>query len=297
MQWRNFFLPHPQTHKKAHLISWEALLIYILLFIFLQVSLNIVANLKPGILGITSNIDQHQLITLTNEQRAKFNLPPVTENSLLDLAAQAKAKNMFEENYWAHYSPSGKDPWGFILSSGYKFSYAGENLARNFYTSSEVVDAWIASPSHKENIVNPKYHDIGIAVVEGVLNGQKTTLVVQMFGSPIEAVAIKPTINVGGEKIALSKEQLDKIVVNPENFAVAGEKQVSVPSSFSLDYYSLLKGMGFGLILMLAFLLMVDIYTLRKRGVFRLSSSHLPHLALLSIAASALFSMHPGSIL
>src|SRR3989338_6375783 len=110
MAWQNWFIPHKDTHKKAHLISWEGLVIYIMIFILLQVGFSIVGYTRPGILGITSSIDQKMLIELTNKEREKLGFTPVTENEALDKAALAKAQNMFSENYWAHFAPSGKTP-------------------------------------------------------------------------------------------------------------------------------------------------------------------------------------------
>jgi uncharacterized protein YkwD len=192
MSLRHLFIPHRDTHKKAHLISWQAIAAYILLFIILQTSFQIISVVNPGVLGTSSNIDQKRLIDLTNEERAKLGLSPLKENTSLDEAASKKAANMFEENYWAHFAPSGKSPWDFIQGSGYKFTYAGENLAKNFNESPDVVSAWMASPTHRENIVNPHYKDIGIAVVDGTLNGVHTTLVVQEFGSTDVLVQIWP---------------------------------------------------------------------------------------------------------
>src|SRR3989344_8471861 len=219
----HWFLPHKDTHKKAHLISWQALFIYVLLFILLQVGFSIISYTKPGVLGIASNIDQKRLIELTNAERAKQGLSAVSENAALDQAAQMKAQNMFSENYWAHFAPSGKSPWDFIQSAGYRFTYAGENLAKNFYNSDDVVVAWMNSPTHKDNLLNSKYKEIGIAVVDGVLNGQQTTLIVQMFGSsqaPTEQVASKqtpaplvaeqPVVNVSGEEIEVPQKDLNK---------------------------------------------------------------------------------------
>src|SRR3989344_6111174 len=143
------FIPHPQTHQKAHLLSWHFLVIYILLFMFLKVGLDLVGIYKPGVLGVDSNITATQIIEDTNIERAKNNLPSLIENQALSNAAKLKAQNMFAENYWAHFSPSGKDPWEFMLNSGYKFSFAGENLARNFASADDVVKAWMNSPSHK----------------------------------------------------------------------------------------------------------------------------------------------------
>lgn len=287
MKLSNFFLPHPQTHKKAILLSFPALLFYIVLFLSLNFGLNLLTQVKPGILGVASNIYQQELIKLTNLEREKNNLPLLSENPRLNQAAEEKAKNMFEENYWAHYSPSGKDPWGFIQRAGYKFSYAGENLARNFQNSDEVVSAWMASPTHKENIINRNYKDLGIAVMNGVLNGEETTLVVQEFGTPTEAVAQAPA----APKVSEETKVLPLAQSTVPKLQVAGQKQVL------LDPYSTLKTFGFGIISLLLILIALDLYIIRRRGITRLYSAHLPHLAMLSTAAAALYNLNPGTIL
>src|SRR3990167_4926118 len=212
MSWHKihkWFIPHRDTHKKAHLISWEAFIFYILIFIFLQVGFSILGYAKPGLLGISSNITNQKIIELTNAERAKQGLSVVKENEALNKAAYLKGMNMFEENYWAHFAPSGKSPWDFILGSGYKFTYAGENLAKNFYNSEDVVSAWMKSPTHRDNLLNSKYKDIGIAVVEGVLNGQKTTLVVQEFGTT-QGIASQPLVNVSGKQTVVSAKEYNQ---------------------------------------------------------------------------------------
>ncbi len=291
MTLRNWFIPHKDTHKKAHLISWEGLVIYILIFILLQVSFSIIGYTKPGILGISSDIDQKKLIELTNKEREKLGLPPVSENEALDKAAQMKAQNMFSENYWAHFAPSGKTPWDFILGTGYRFTYAGENLAKNFYNSDNVVEAWMASPTHKENLLNSKYKDTGIAVVDGVLNGQKTTLIVQMFGTT-ESLAAKPVFEVQGKQIVVPKQDF---LNKPELIAVASETKLN--TKVLIDPYSVSKITGFSVIILITTLLTLDIWVLRRRGVLRISSHHLAHMALLSLAAGSLLMSNPGTIL
>lgn len=291
MAWHNWFLPHKDTHQKAHLISWEGLVIYILLFMLMQVSFSIIGYTKPGVLGISGNIDQKRLIELTNAERQKMGLSPVSENSSLDKAAALKAQNMFQENYWAHFAPSGKTPWDFILGTGYKFTYAGENLAKNFTSSDDVVKAWMASPTHRDNLLNPKYQDIGIAVEEGMLNGQKTILVVQEFGST-QVMAAKPTIEVQGKQIAVPKQDLS----NPPSLiaAVSGTEN---KTNLSIDPYMVSKMAGFSVIALITVLLTLDIWILKKRGVLRLSSHHIAHMALLSLAAGSLLMASPGAIL
>lgn len=290
MTLRNWFLPHKDTHKKAHLISWEAVLIYILLFMLLQVGFSITGYIKPGVLGITGNIDQKKLIELTNIEREKKGLGKVLENEALDKAAKLKGENMLAENYWAHFAPSGKTPWDFILGAGYHFTFAGENLAKNFYTSDEVVAAWMNSPTHRDNLLNSRYKDIGMAVVEGVLNGQKTILVVQEFGTT-ETLAGKPTVEVQGKQVAVPPNDLtDK----PQLVEAATKTITARPV---LDPYQFSKIAGFSVIFLMAGLLSLDILVLKRRGVLRLSSHHIAHLALLSLAAGSLYMSGPGVVL
>lgn len=289
MALHQWFIPHKDTHKKAHLLSWEGLIIYILIFILLQVSFSIIAYTKPGILGISSNIDQKTVIELTNIEREKKGLSKLQENEALDKAAAAKAANMFSENYWAHFAPSGKTPWDFIQSSGYHFTYAGENLAKNFYKSDDVVSAWMNSPTHRDNLLNRNYKDIGIAVVEGMLNGQKTTLVVQEFGTT-ENVTSRPVADVQGKQIQIPTSDLNK----PELLAYVFQSNLK-PSL--IDPFQVTKYASLFVILFMGVLLVLDIYVLYKRRVFRISSHHIAHMSILSISAASVLFSTSGAIL
>lgn len=287
MKLSHFFIPHPQTHKKAHLLSIQALIIYILIFVLLHAGFTTLNHYKPSVLGITSTVDQQELIRLTNVERVKKGLRELHENEKLNQAALEKGRNMFEENYWSHYSPSGLDPWGFIASAGYKFSYAGENLARNFYKSDEIVNAWMDSPSHRANLLNSHYQEIGIAVLEGTLKGQQTILVVQEFGSPVDYISdIKDT----GRSIASSARR--------DNLALPGEFTLGQSlSSTKIDSFMVMRVAGLGLIALIGILIAVDFIIIKRRAVVRLSSRHLPHLAMLSAVAGVVIKMNPGSIL
>lgn len=308
LTFHHFFLPHPETHKKAHLISTKALLVYIALFVIMQFSFKGIAYVNPNVLGITSDLNQQDLIKLTNEQRQKNGLPPLNENPALNKAAEEKAKNMFAENYWAHYSPSGKSPWEFISNSGYKYSYAGENLARNFYTSKDVVDAWMSSKmGHKENILNTRYAEVGMSVMEGELNGQKTILVVQEFGTPVDYVAQKPAIDTTASKTIALETKPNTLAEIPVN-AVSKEAVKSITtqpvspilaSGFQFDPYGLTKTLGFSIISFIVFLLLLDILIikLRKKAQVNLYTRHLSHMALLPFANQFLLTLGPGSIM
>ena len=291
MDIKHWFLPHKETHKKARLISWEGIVVYILLCILLQVSFQIIGFMKPGVLGTSTNITLSQIIELTNKERVKAGLEPLREDMNLDVAAKQKALNMFSENYWAHFAPSGKTPWDFIIASGYRFSFAGENLAKNFYSPEEVVSAWMVSPTHRENLLNPKYKDIGISIEDGVLNGQKTTLVVQMFGTTTTLVGA-PSVKLAEKEIQVSQEDLNK----PSVFAAAQTNPyLNIKPVF--DPFLVNKYLGLMLIAFVFSLLLLDLVILKKRGVIRLGSYHLSHMVFLTFSAIIIFLSIPGSIL
>lgn len=289
----HYFIPHPETHQKAKLLSWHFLVIYILIFILIRVGMDLVSIYKPGVLGINANISIDKIIEDTNLERQKIGLQPLVYNSTLSEAAKLKAQNMFTENYWAHFSPTGKDPWSFMAGAGYKFSYAGENLARNFYSADDMVKAWMTSPSHRDNILNPKYQDIGIAVEEGVLQGQKTTLVVQMFGHPYETIGVKPQVDLGGEKLAMMEPEK---VTGDRYTMVAGTENLAA-TNFLVDPFIVAKTAGITLFALIAVLLLVDFVILKRRGVFRLSSEHFAHLSFLALAGASVIFAKVGEIL
>ncbi len=123
------------------------------------------------------------IIAQTNTVRAEHGLTALTTDADLDRAAQAKASDMFAQQYFNHYAPSGTAPWKFFTDYGYHFTSAGENLAIDFVDGHDIVPAWMGSADHRVNLLNASYRDVGVAVLDGQMNGQPTTLVVQFFGS------------------------------------------------------------------------------------------------------------------
>ncbi len=180
---RHLFLPHESNNQKAKLLHSSTLILISLSLISYQVILSFLPRLGPNILGYAANISPDEVIRLTNEKRAQNGLSPLSTNSVLSQAAQAKGADMLNKGYWAHVSPDGTQPWKFFADFGYKYRYAGENLARDFSNPTSAVDAWMASPSHKENLLSSKYKEIGVAVIEGSLAGVDTTIVIQFFGT------------------------------------------------------------------------------------------------------------------
>lgn len=132
-----------------------------------------------------SVLSPKNIVTLTNESRKSYDLSPLQVSEKLTLAAQKKAEDMFQNQYFSHFGLDQKSPWEWIKETGYSYLYAGENLAIHFVTSEEVLDGWMTSREHRENILNQRYTEIGIAVKRGKFWGYDSALVVQMFGRPL----------------------------------------------------------------------------------------------------------------
>lgn len=139
------------------------------------------------VLAASTNISSHDLLSETNKQRLAENKSELRLNSQLSAAAQAKAQDMVNRNYWSHNTPDGSPPWVFISDSGYNYQKAGENLAYGFSESDDVVAGWMNSPSHRQNILDNDYLDVGFGIVAGndFNHNGPTTLVVAMYGRSV----------------------------------------------------------------------------------------------------------------
>jgi hypothetical protein len=124
------------------------------------------------------------LVDLANGDRGAEKIGGLTVSPVLTAAAQAKADDMAAKGYFAHTSPDGKSSWYWFQQAGYTFLYAGENLAVDFSDSNDVEQAWMNSPTHRANILDDHFTQIGIATAQGTFDGHRTTFVVQMFGTP-----------------------------------------------------------------------------------------------------------------
>ncbi len=170
----------------------DAMFVYLLAFVLFRQLLSLGHAQFPDVLGFATDIRVERLFSAVNVKRAEAGLGALVLDQRLSRAAALKAQDMFAKSYWAHNSPDGKTPWEFVTAAGYRYRVAGENLAKNFSTSNAVVDAWMASSTHRDNVMRPDYKDIGFAVVNGVLDGEETTLVVQMFGAGDSQLAYQP---------------------------------------------------------------------------------------------------------
>jgi len=191
-QWlKKYFIPHEHNDHQPHILRTETTLLILAIVLFIEVGFltQILVFSRTNLFAlILSNV----LIGETNDNRQSENIPSLNENPLLDAAAKMKAEDMAEKEYFAHTSPDGTEPWYWLKRVGYDYSYAGENLAINFFDSEDVIKAWLNSPTHRQNILNPKFTEIGIATAKGTYEGRETVFIVQMFGRPAEIQAPVP---------------------------------------------------------------------------------------------------------
>ncbi|MEK9173835.1 MAG: CAP domain-containing protein [Patescibacteria group bacterium] len=139
-----------------------------------------------------SSVTSGALLRLANDSRKQAGLPELKQNDQLKQAAEAKAKDMFKNDYFAHTSPKGVTPWHWIKQTGYQYGFAGENLAINYESAESQHKAWMKSPTHRANILSDKYQEIGVAVVSGKIDGKEAQVTVQVFASPkVAPVATK----------------------------------------------------------------------------------------------------------
>ncbi|MEI7688767.1 MAG: CAP domain-containing protein [Candidatus Nomurabacteria bacterium] len=153
----------------------------------------------PGALVVSDNyltsntknikLTKEKVIEITNKERSlNGNLPPLKENSKLDFSAEKKLQDMFTKGYFEHVSPDGVGVADLGTQVGYEYIIIGENLALgNFKDDQSLVDAWMASPGHRANILNNKYSDIGVSIGKGTYKGESVWMAVQHFALPKSA--------------------------------------------------------------------------------------------------------------
>lgn len=105
-----------------------------------------------------------EVVDLTNKERAKEGLKALQIDVKLTQSAQAKSQDMKNKNYFDHTSPTFGSPFDQMKSLGITYKSAGENIAMGQRSAAEVVDAWMKSPGHRANIMNPSFTHIGVGL-------------------------------------------------------------------------------------------------------------------------------------
>lgn len=231
---KNHFVPHAGNDYKPHFLREKSVATTALLAVVLFLASifgNQVVRTSPQLASIKAAF----LVDLANDDRQDQGLSPLVINEKLVSAAGTKAADMAAKGYFAHQSPDGRMPWDFITAAGYSYIYAGENLAVNFYDSGEVERAWMDSPTHRKNIMNDRYTEIGIATAPGIYKGDSTVFVVQMFGRPRTAQPVAaPATAVVEASLAVTSTSAS--VSEPDN--VLGEEIALANSESSSSAYA-----------------------------------------------------------
>jgi hypothetical protein len=190
---KNHLLPWRGNTHRPHILRRGWLMAFLALTLISEGAIVGHTLIPAGPNVFLAAVVRSDVISYTDEARVSEGGRVLVENEVLDAAAQAKAEDMAAKGYFSHVGPTGEEPWVWIKRAGYDYVYAGENLAVRFNDSKDVVDAWMASPTHRANIVKTQYQEIGVGLADGTYKGSPATFVVQYFGSPARApVSVLP---------------------------------------------------------------------------------------------------------
>lgn len=182
-------LPKEKKMQKHTLLAKGAIVLMILKIALSTTALYVSDFVSAG--GVSTS----ELLNCTNYYRSQAGLAPLVLNPTLSKAALKKIDDMDSYNYWAHTNPhNGVEPWHFFEEANYDYAIAGENLAFDYNTSDGVCQGWMNSQSHRENLLHPKYQEVGFAVRRVDLDKEgEGHLVVQFFGTQIGTRVDKET--------------------------------------------------------------------------------------------------------
>lgn len=280
------FLPHVSNNHRAKLLNPLLIGLSVIIFLLGQVGMVLLPRYTPVVLAYVSSVTPEKIIQLTNQERVKEGLPQVQSDPELTQAALRKAAYMFAKNYWAHTAPDGTEPWKFVIDAGYNYRFAGENLARDFATPEAAVAAWMASPAHKENLLSTRYRDMGVAVVQGELNGVQTTLIVQFFGTKMSKEALTAGSSSGSVKPETSLPKFETLVAG-----------ATTKGKFFLSPFLATQRVAFFFVSLFFLILAIDMILVHHKNIMRISSKSLAHAAFLGMILIVVWISKSGLIL
>jgi uncharacterized protein YkwD len=321
----HLFIPRESNNHRSKILHHQSLLLVILFLLTGLSALSFAQKSYPAVLGISANISIQDLLSQTNQKRQENGISPLVLNAELTHAAEMKADDMFAKNYWAHVSPDGTTPWVFIKNAGYEYLYAGENLARGFTTAPDTVNAWMASPTHRENLLSPNFKEIGFAVKAGSLTGAETILVVQEFGSKyggtkeVDAPAvivdqnqvspiptILPTAPVAKTAVAITvaaPTQKPQVLPSsdPKPIEKPAESQDTMVAAIQnnplVDSKSTKQNVALFVLVLFIGIFVIDAIIIERKKIVRLVSHNLDHIIFLSVILIAAIIIGKGVIL
>jgi uncharacterized protein YkwD len=253
---KHWFIPHEGNDHKPHALRPRALRAYAYVLIAAKVTSVIFLFAAYPNTAEFAAYTSSTIINLTNQSRQEASVATLKENPLLTLAAQRKAKDMLARDYFAHTTPDGKRFWTWIDGASYNYTLAGENLAIDFTTPEAAHDALMASPTHRENIMNKRYKEVGVAVVTGNMDGQETTVLVEMFGTPVakkttvaKVTTVKPKTTAPIKKPVVTPKPKPQVQAEqtPAPTGLLTQQStdtVTIPPSSSVDVWAEFRNTG-----------------------------------------------------
>lgn len=204
---------------------------------------------RSSVLSYATDVTTQDLLKDTNQQRRANQVADLRLNSKLSAAAQTKAADMANRNYWNHSTPDGLAPWVFIAKAGYNYQKAGENLAYGFTNSRDTVIGWMNSPSHRENLLDRDYLDVGFGYANAANYQGKgpETIVVAMYGTP--RITLTPTSSTG-IPLGTHFDTTSRLATQPQSKGVV-MAQVLTGGNWPWVDGLLLAGMLMGLVIIL----------------------------------------------
>lgn len=228
MNIRHLFLPTAENDYTPHLLQRAAMLGMSMMIFLSFAAVNMQALFWQSSQWLVGAVLPAVIVDLTNNERLELAAPALQRSALLDAAARLKAEDMAKKMYFAHYSPEGISPWYWFDKVSYRYAYAGENLAIHFKDSGAVVAAWMDSPTHRDNIANSVYTEIGVGTAKGMFEGYETVFVVQLFGTPAAPVlkTAEPTL-ITAQAMPLNVVEEPILAVTEDLAEVAGDTDIS----------------------------------------------------------------------
>ncbi|HCM53362.1 MAG TPA: hypothetical protein DIS59_00230 [Candidatus Magasanikbacteria bacterium] len=194
---KHFFIPHSENNYHPHILHTKRAIFYSGLFLAMKAIVVAFVLLVPVEVYVIPDVladQQARLFTLTNEVRVANGIAPLTSEQRLFASSQHKATDMASASYFAHTGPDGKSLASWLSDVGYPYSAAGENLAMGFSDPRALVNAWVNSPTHLANLIDPEYHDTGIGLAAGMYDGVPVVYVAQHFGAEKSGSVVAPTL-------------------------------------------------------------------------------------------------------
>ena len=294
----HLFIPRQSNNHKAKILHSSSLIVIASFFVVFQALINFLPRFGPNILGYASQISPDEVIRLTNQKRAEAGLSALTYNQTLAGAAYTKGRDMIDRDYWAHTAPDGTQPWKFFTDFGYRYKYAGENLARDFSSAQATVDAWMNSPTHRDNILNSKYKEIGIGVTEGDLAGIDTTIVVQFFGATYQDKVSEPVAQVQQVKTPVPTLAPTIVPVTTNLPQVQAEITTPKPNQRVLiSPFTTTKNLSLIVVGLLLLVFIIDAFLVSRRRITRIAGRTFAHVAFLGMILAIILILKSGKIL